>query len=126
MSSLRNATNNCTRHESPPTWKLQPDQLLCTDHVICPADRPTWWPDPVHSASGDRTPCVMLIASLHGTVRDGLQHLACRNPEGWQSRAMRQLFFDKGETFAACRFFAFSVMLSRIEHRPPELHRLSA
>ena len=46
--------------------------------------------------------------------------------KGGKSRPMRQLFFDKGETFAACRFFAFSAMLSRIEHRPPELHRLSA
>jgi hypothetical protein len=82
--------------------------------------------DPADSASVWRSNSARhAIASLYGSVRDGLQQIAYRNQEEWQSRAARQLFLDKGETFGACRFLAYSAMLSRIERRPPELHRLS-
>jgi hypothetical protein len=127
MSSLWNATNNFTRHDRRPHRKYNRDQLLCTDHVICSADRPTWWPDPVHSVGGDRTPRVMLSPLLmeeYATDCKRLQQIACRTPEGWQKQGDATTVFPQRRNFR--RLWILCLFGHVVSHRAPSTRAAQA
>lgn len=124
MSSLWNATNNFTRHDRRPHRKVQPG----SDSVYRSRDLLSGSTNAVARsyALGERrsNSTRHSIASPHGRVRDGLQQIACRTPEGWQKQGDATTVFPQRRNFR--RLWILCLFGHVVSHRAPSTRAAQA